>query len=98
MILLCCLTVSLLLGIRTNFFKPKWIPINFLLLFFSGILVISLLEIDWKYGFFQEIRLLAEGGFIYSLLPSFLVFGIPFLIGFHGYQIVNKLMKKLKQE
>ncbi len=53
MILLLCSTVSLILGIRTNFLKQKWIPMNFLLLFFVGILVISLWDIDWKYGFFQ---------------------------------------------
>lgn len=58
----------------------------------------SLLDFDWRYEFFQEIRLLAEGEFIYFLLPSLLFFGVPFLIGFHGYQILFKLMKKLKQE
>jgi hypothetical protein len=88
------IAVSLMLGIQSNFIKPKWSGMVFFLLVCAGIVVNCWPYITWNYGIFQEIWLIAWEGSIYYLIPSALVSGAFFLIGRHGYRFVEKGAKK----
>jgi hypothetical protein len=88
-----CIAVSFALGILSNFVRPKWSVLVFVLVVYAGVVRDSWRYIDLqRESVWQAIWRTAVQGTFWYLIPSLLFGGLPFLAGRYGYQLVAKMV------
>jgi hypothetical protein len=87
------IVVSFVLGIVSNFVRPRWSVLVFVLVVYAGVVRDSWRYIDLqRESVWQAIWRTALQGTFWYLIPSLLFGGLPFLAGRYGYQLVAKMV------
>jgi len=86
-------SVSLTLGVLSNFVKARWAVLALGLAILAGFLIDTWRYIDVaKWGLWQTISRTLFTGVFWYVVPSLLFFILPFLGGRYGCQLVLKMV------